>query len=507
MNAAQKYAPGTKILWRAHGGDFPATIVKCLGSSPNGNNELYYVIDCPLQPGSGGGIPESQIILDPPPLPSANGNGNHATDKVDFQGMADEALIPPDPLDMWTPGKVCAHVEAMAGYEGHAKQIALDSLRGMVAYLDNTQRKDIRAALLKHKVFKREKDAQAYIDSCPQPPEADRFTPLTLDELLSRPAKVWLIDQVIGAGDLGMIFGPAGSKKTFLTIDLSLSASLGRQWARRFDIPRPLNVTYCAGEGLSGLPSRFMAAVNYYNPAWPINNFQFFELMPQLFDAGDNIAKFTAERLAHQAAGVEQPIDLLILDTLHSAIVGAEENSSKDTGTVLQAIKDAQRALGCAVLLIHHSNKAGTGERGSSALRGAMDVMIELELSGTKTVMKCAKLKDGQQWKLQTFDLVEVADCESPRVWWDEPIDSDEGDKRKSETAREILQILFDAGDNKLTSKQIGEAIDSKPQTINKVLARLAKEELVTRDQNKRGTWCYGITDEGRDALKGNEPI
>jgi predicted transcriptional regulator len=132
-----------------------------------------------------------------------------------------------------------------------------------------------------------------------------------------------------------------------------------------------------------------------------------------------------------------------------------------------------------------------------------MDTMIhiaKLSDNGTKAVMRCAKSKDSEAWKEQTFDLTTHLD--SVRVWWDEPSDGSEADdKRKSETAKEILDVLSSAKAG-LTAKQISEAIDAKQQAANNVLKRLEKEELVTRSQNSRGTWCFAITDRGKAALQ-----
>jgi predicted transcriptional regulator len=338
----------------------------------------------------------------------------------------------------------------------------------------------------------------------PEPKLMQRFQPLSLSDLLSMPPKEWLIDGLIGAGDMGMIYGAPGSAKTFVTVDLIFSACLGRQFAGRFDVVRPLNVAYCAGEGVSGLPARFGAAAQHYDIE-TMPTFTFFAVTPSLFcesqaqAQAESIQQFIIEWQERQADGQAAALDILIIDTLHSATAGADENSAKDMGIVLNLCKLATKLLGCAVILVHHSNKAGTGERGSSAMRGAMDVMIECRAVAGKFALSCEKLKDGEKWKEQTFDL--VAKGESVRVWWDEPGDGETTDGRKSETAGEILALLGEADGRKLTTKQISEALDIKPQTANKVLARLEKEKQVERHQTERGTWCFSITPDGKDAL------
>ena len=57
------------------------------------------------------------------------------------------------------------------------------------------------------------------------------FTPYSFDELLKMPPKEWLLDQVFGAGDIGMFYGTPGCGKTFLIIDMIMSLCTGSRWA------------------------------------------------------------------------------------------------------------------------------------------------------------------------------------------------------------------------------------------------------------------------------------
>jgi RecA-family ATPase len=207
------------------------------------------------------------------------------------------------------------------------------------------------------------------------------FPRLTFKELMAMPPKQWLIDDVIGPGDLAMVYGAPGSGKTFVVIDLMLAACSGKAFAGRFEVARPLTIAYAAGEGRTGLPQRFQAACEYHEIGdSDLMNLHTYFNVPQLYDTKDpcNATQFVGEYAAAQTAGEVGPLDLLILDTLHSVSAGADENSSQDMGDVLRHAKAIADGLGCAVILVHHTNKAGTGERGSSALRGAMDCMIEV---------------------------------------------------------------------------------------------------------------------------------
>jgi putative DNA primase/helicase len=286
----------------------------------------------------------------------------------------------------------------------------------------------------------------------PEPALEPRFIRSTLSSLINRPPKEWMIDNIIGPKDMMMIYGPSGSGKTFVVIDLIFAASLGQQFAMRFDVARPLSVAYCAGEGLGGLPQRFAAAAAFYGVE-DMPNFTFFEEIPQLYDltAPTNALTFVEEWKKDP-----QPLDILIIDTLHSATVGADENSGKDMGIVLQSCKYLRDQLGCVVCLVHHTNKAGIDERGHSSLKAAMDMMIKVEKApgddSKLAYISCAKPKDGEKWTNQSFDLSAKGD--SVRVWWNLPADVVEGDKRKTETAKEILKLLGEKPDRTLAAKK-----------------------------------------------------
>jgi hypothetical protein len=192
------------------------------------------------------------------------------------------------------------------------------------------------------------------------------------------------------------------------------------------------------------------------------------------------------------------PLDLLVIDTFHSATVGAEENSATDAGIVLQSLKVAQRALGCAVMLLHHTNKNGNAERGSSALRGAMDAMIGIAEVGHKFSMNCEKLKDGAAWQAQTFSL--VAKAESVRVWWDQPVEPGEVKSKESAYRESISALLAEGGGRRLRASSIAEVLGVNRSQITSLLANMSAEKLVQRDienpdevQSNHNPWVYFI--------------
>ncbi|MDM7997206.1 MAG: AAA family ATPase [Acidobacteriota bacterium] len=69
---------------------------------------------------------------------------------------------------------------------------------------------------------------------------------------------------------------------------------------------------------------------------------------------------------------------LLIIDALADIMLGGDENLVKDTQPVLVRLRRIAERQDCAIEVIHHVNKAGE-YRGSTALKGAVDTMIQVE--------------------------------------------------------------------------------------------------------------------------------
>lgn len=283
-------------------------------------------------------------------------------------------------------------------------------------------------------------DPQA-IDEEPPPP---MFKRLSFSELVTRPDKEWLIDDLLGRGDYGMIFGDSGTGKTFAAINLVFCGVTGLKLANRFSIPRPLSIAYAAGEGVSGLPQRFKATREHFKDTQAIEkNLHIFLNIPQLFDekAPDSIYTFIGDWID---SGLGQ-LDLLILDTLHAAAFGADENHAKDAGLILKALKAARDTLGCAVLLVHHANKQGT-YRGSTALHGAMDVMLQTKKLDSVYTLECFKMKDAECFNRLFFRLQSDHTHNSAYAeWMDETtvkLNEDEKPTKRDKVKVAILDLL-----------------------------------------------------------------
>ncbi len=328
------------------------------------------------------------------------------------------------------------------------------------------------------------------------------FKPFSFSEFMALPPKEWILDQIFGNKDIGMVFGKPGCGKTFVVIDMIINLCCGLPWAGRFNVSKPLNVAYCAGEGVSGLPQRFRAAVTHHKID-DLQNFSFFKNIPQFFnqDCKETLFTFISEWKKRLEKGEAKPLDLLVIDTLHTAIVGADENSSTDMGQVLHGCRNVAEQLGCAVIVVHHTNKVGEEERGSSAMRGGCDFMLKVKQpseTGPTHLLMCEKIKDGELWRDQTFILSKVVDCQSVCVQWGQVNSlNDEIRPEKLDKAR-ILEVLCQDLTKKFTSLSLSAVIGKTQQQTNKLLSQLIDEgkcycalQDPEKDPSRYNPWVY----------------
>ena len=100
---------------------------------------------------------------------------------------------------------------------------------------------------------------------------------------------------------------------------------------------------------------------------------------------------------------------LLVIDTLNRAASGADENTSRDMGEVIDAAKTLQAEFGGLVLLVHHSGKDQTkGLRGHSSLNAALDASVEVVKLDNRREWRIDKAKDGTDDAGQVFKLLQV---------------------------------------------------------------------------------------------------
>lgn len=223
-----------------------------------------------------------------------------------------------------------------------------------------------------------------------------------LDEL---PPLKWLIQGVLPAGSLGVVYGDPGAGKTFLVLDWAFSIATGHSWWGH-QVEKG-EVVYIVGEGWAGIRDRAAS----WKASRHLTNFDktgiaFHGRAIRLLDPHD------VEQFVKSVEFMETAPKLIVIDTLARNAVGLEENSARDMGQVVSCCDILREAFGCAVLLLHHATKSqehGPSLRGSGALKAAVDsvVMVSMDRDGLITV-SCEKQKDAPRFKKKFFKFVPI---------------------------------------------------------------------------------------------------
>lgn len=227
------------------------------------------------------------------------------------------------------------------------------------------------------------------------------FVPVTALDLL--PGIEWLIQDVLPAQGIAVLYGEPGHGKSFLAIDWALHVASGKTWAGKPVAQGP--VVYVVAEGSRGMKDR-MKAWRLTHPDADVSS-AVVVLEPIMLHDVPARKRFI-DGIATQ---LPKHPSLIILDTLAQNFVGGDENSAQDMGTWLYGARLLQEKFNAAVLIVHHAARGSGRERGSTALRGAADAMILMKRPSEKVnayKMVCTKMKDGECFSDALFQIIEV---------------------------------------------------------------------------------------------------
>ena len=217
-----------------------------------------------------------------------------------------------------------------------------------------------------------------------RPPETQRrLRILSVADIISIEAPSWRIDGLLQQGAFSLLYSPSGGGKTFGALTMAFSIATGRD-CFGFNT-RPAVVGYLVAEGLGGMGVRVRAYVTHHGIEHP-SNLHFLAGAISLMDPAQ-VLELIAEL---RRLGVE----VLIVDTLARSMDGGDENSTRDMSLTIANIELIRSTLACDVLLVHHSGYDESRERGSSALRAALDTKLALRGAADDLVLTVEKHRD-----------------------------------------------------------------------------------------------------------------
>lgn len=241
-----------------------------------------------------------------------------------------------------------------------------------------------------------------------KPPKAVKTVNIeSWDDIQDEPVE-WLIHGILPTKSFSALFGPPGSFKSFIALDMAEAIATGRPWMGN-QIEQQGAVLYICGEGFGGMGARIKACqIHHSTPKGaPI-----YVIRHQL-NLRSSTEDFNALMLAVvqlvETTGIE--FQLLVIDTLARAFGGGNENDSDAMGSFITSMGKIQEFLACALMVLHHSGKdLAKGLRGHSSLLGAVDTQLEILRfeEQAKGIISLTKQKDGQDGIKHGFEMVEI---------------------------------------------------------------------------------------------------
>lgn len=318
----------------------------------------------------------------------------------------------------------------------------------------------------------------------PARPEVEVF--IHASKLALLPPIEWLVRGEIPAHGLTVLFGPSGTGKSFLALEYALN------------LAQEMPIVYMTGEGQSGFPQRVQAWTKHHQK----NEGQLYMYL--------NAVSLGIEEEFQAFINTIAPVAprLVVVDTVARSMTGLDENSSRDMGIYIKACNQMMAQLNCATLLVHHTQKTGGQERGSSALRGASDSMIKLTQEDDIHRLECSKSKDSEPFETRFYRLLPVevtlndqTEKSAVIVPSDKVIRS--VTDRLTPGQRKILEILaLDTYRGGLEREELRHVAELTIGSIGRGLSTLLNAKFI-QQADFRG--AYTITDTGRTLVESGE--
>lgn len=210
------------------------------------------------------------------------------------------------------------------------------------------------------------------------------------EALQPQPPPDWIVENLFEAGAVCCFFGDGGAKKTYSLLSMAVCVASGLPWLQFKTHKSP--VLFVDEESGRARFLRRLGEVLRGEDCGEDTPLHFVTLPGLLLDG-----KKQPGDIAYLAQAItETGARLVIIDALVDVMSG-DENSVEDLRPVFIALRKISEDTGASIVVIHHSNKGG-GYRGSSALKGAVDLLVKVESEPGKNTIDFTteKNRDGE---------------------------------------------------------------------------------------------------------------
>jgi len=291
----------------------------------------------------------------------------------------------------------------------------------------------------------------------------------------------WIIQDVIAAGNVVVVVGEPGSKKTWLLLDAGVCVASGEPWLGK--PTKQMTVLLIDEEsGVNRLNRRLGAIMKAHDAD---------ERLPLAYACMSGLSLLendAADRLVHyiQTAGA----GFVVIDALADVMLGGDENAVKDVQRVFYNLRRAAERTGAAIVVIHHTSKAGN-YRGSSAIKGAVDLMLMVESKPKSPNIDIATQKSRDT---EPFNLYATARFEDEVTI----ISSSTGasaSESLSDCERHVLRYLAEHGDATVAEIKANSGKHSEDATRQAIYSLKGKGKVERKDDGSSGVRAiYGVS-------------
>ena len=298
-------------------------------------------------------------------------------------------------------------------------------------------------------------------------------------QVLDMEPQKWLVPNWLPSDAVVAVYAAPGVGKSFYALTLSLEIARGGTWLGT-NLERQ-KVLYVAAEKATTLRDRTEAWCLYHGEQIP------HEFLMEPPPTPPQLNKpIDVEALCRLIR--EEQATFVVLDTYAMMLQGVDENSSKESGAVIDALSQIRQATnGGTVLIIHHSGKdSSKGLRGSSALLAAVDMTIEISSNGVGRLQANVRKSNAgtepmpEHYTLNTFKLGHDDEARESAV-----LISTGAPAANPELAALLLDTLAEWPNNTMSATELREAIND---TLPKPLSRSSFERQALKPCLKAGT-------------------
>ena len=317
------------------------------------------------------------------------------------------------------------------------------------------------------------------------------WKPLSLaDAYTLRPPAPWIVEGLFRSASLNLVFGPPGSLKSLLLLDLCACVAAGRPWlepessghVEAFKV-RQGPTAYIDFDNGEETSLNRLEAVGRAHKLSSAPIFLTSMATPWLDLTNQGGPPYNPNRVSHadQLADWIAAIGgtLVVLDNL-GTISGTADENSNEMVQVMAALRKVANSTKAAIVVIHHPTKADNSiERGHGGIKAALDLALSVKREQDTVTVECTKARHAEPDPFAArFDYLSRLD--SPDLatarFWGVPAAVQSLDRQ---VRAAILDILQQQGS--LNQSQVLAEVNKRMAKVSLRRVRTALDYLVHR--------------------------